>query len=710
MTDAAATAQAADLGALLRPRSVAVIGASEDAGKFGGRVLRLLVQHGFAGAIYPINRTRETLLGLPAYPSVESTPTPPDLAVMAVPRDAVPEAVAACARAGTRAAIVITARFSDAGEAGAALEREIVGMARAAGMRLMGPNCLGLVSPVNRLVLCSSPSLFDPNLPMGRIGLISSSGALMATMLDRARTRGIGLSHAFSIGNQADLDLADYLDGLATDPHTAALCAYVEGVKDAPRFLAAACRVRAAGKPLLIVKAGRSEAGAAAAFSHTAALTGSHAAFTAACRDVGALVLDDLDAMIPLAESLIRHPAPLPEAVAVLTPSGGAGALAADRLAGAGLPLAALGGETVARLAAWYPPGEPPGNPVDLGATRGDGLNAAAGDLVAALMAAPEVGAVLAPLTTAPDMARIAALLADGAEAAGQAKPLIGVLHPGAAADEARRVLTARGVLHGDSLDEAARVLTGHRAWAALQPRPRPARPADLPPAPPALPPGALGEATAKAALAAYGVPVNRGETVADAAAAVAAASRLRPPFAVKVVSPDIVHKSDAGGVALDLPDAEAAAAAVGAMAACLAQTHPAARIEGYLVQEMARGHLEVLIGARRDPQFGPMITVGAGGVLAELLADVVTACAPVDAATARAMLESLRLAPLLAGHRGGPPLDLVALAETVSRVSWLAADLGDRFAELDLNPVLVGAAGEGCVAVDARLLMEETA
>jgi acyl-CoA synthetase (NDP forming) len=699
-----------DVKTLLAPRSVAIIGASEDLTKFGGRIYKLLIQHGYEGAIYPINKSRETLLGLPTFPSIDKTPTPPDMAVMAVPRDAVKQAVRECAAAGTKAAIIITAKFSDDGEEGAALEREIVDVAREGGMRLIGPNCLGIISPANKLVLCASPALFVDSFPSGRIGMVSQSGALMATLFDRAQTRGIGFSHCFSIGNQADLDLCDFMDFLTADPATDVICAYIEGLKDADRFLAAVGRARAAGKPVLAVKAGRTESGAAAAFSHTASLAGSYEAFAAACRETGVLLMDDPDAMVMLAACLSRFPRGGEGRTAILTTSGGGGAVASDRLADFGVPMAVYGEQTVAALSDIFDGAKARANPIDMGTARFGGSVAVAEDSMSALIADPGVDFILAAITTAPDVRLICENILTGVEdakAAGNKKPFLIVLQPGQAGDEARAMLRASGNFYSDSLDEAIRVIAGYRQLAALNPRNRPSRPSGLP-VRPSLPHGALGEEAAKQALASYGVPVNRGGVAKSAGEAAVIARGLTAPYVVKVVSPDIVHKSDAGGVRLGLKSPDDVANAVDDMARLISTKAPRAKIEGWLVQEMKSGKIEMFIGARNDPQFGPLVMIGAGGVLIELLKDVASARAPVSVEEAREMISGLRVAPLLTGYRGGDALDAEALAETLSRVSWLVSDLGKSFRELDVNPVLVGKAGEGCVGVDARLLMDD--
>lgn len=699
---------------VLAPRSVAVIGASEDLTKFGGRIYKNLVHHGFDGAIYPINPKREQLLGIKCYPSIDATPTPPDMAVMAVPRDMVKSSVQACADAGTRAAIVITAKFSDAGEEGAALEREIVEVANAKGMRIIGPNCLGIISPANKLVLCASPALYVDHMPQGAIGMVSQSGALMATIFDRALARGIGFSHCFSIGNQADMDMCDFVDYLIDDERTNIICTYIEGIKDPKRFMETARRAHAAGKPWLAVKAGRTEFGAAAAFSHTASLAGSYEAFSAACRDCGVLLMDDVDAMVLLAAGLGRYPAARPNNVAIVTTSGGGGAITADRLTDAGIPLAQLSRQSFDALLELYPENAAATNPIDMGAATVGGSMLVGAGTMNAVAKDPNADLVLSALTTAPDVELLCRKLEEGAqeaEAEGFVKPHIIVLQQGGSADAARAFLRENKSVYTDSLDDAIRAIAAWRRLAETVPVAQPERPENVKTAEvPSGLGGGVGEADTKAVLAAQGIPVNRGEVVSTPQQAEAVARKLEGPFVVKVVSPDIVHKSDVGGVVLNLKTPADVAAAVSAMEVSIGKARPDAHIDGYLVQEMRTGKVEMLIGARNDAQFGPMIIVGAGGVLVELLKDVSVARAPVSQAQARTMIEKLQVAKLMNGFRGAQPLDIDAAAEVVSRVSWMVHDMGPRFEELDINPLLVAEAGKGCVAVDGRLLLAQPA
>ncbi|AOZ10259.1 acetate--CoA ligase family protein [Cupriavidus malaysiensis] len=696
-----AKTSADNLAALLSPRSVAVIGASEDQGKFGGRLFRMLLKHQYGGTVYPINPVRETLFGLKTFPSIDALPEAPDMVIMAVPQPKVKEQVAACAARGARAGIIITSKFSDAGAAGAALEREIVQIANARGMRLIGPNCLGVISPANRLVLCSSPALEVDTLIESPIGFVSQSGALMATLFDRAYDIGIGFTHCVSVGNQADLELCDFVEFLIADPRTRVICTYIEGIKSPARFIELARRARAAGKPWLAVKAGKTADGSRAAFSHTASLAGDHASLEAVCRRENVVLMDDPAAMLVLAAAMARYPARQVERAVIVTTSGGGGALSADRLSEAGIPLARFGQATQQALAALYSEGQA-GNPIDLGGRRHeDGADAAeVGERTAALAlddAQADLG--LFVMTTAPALADATARLAQGGAASG--KPMLFVMQPGKAAAAARARLLEAGVPFTNSLGEAVEALAAWCRWSAWRPESVAQPGVDM--VLPAGLAGTLDEAAAKALLRSAGIPVNRGQVFADAEAAVAGSAAIGFPLVVKVVSPEIVHKSEVGGVLLGVADAQALRAGLQAMRERIAALAPQASITGFSLQAQEEGELELLVGARRDAQFGAQVVLGSGGILVELLRDIVVLPAPLSRESALAALARLRVAPLLQGWRGRPALDVEALAAVIVRMGWLAHALRERDFEIEVNPLKVRAAGAGCVAVDAR-------
>jgi acetyl-CoA synthetase (ADP-forming) len=693
------------LQTLLNPRSVAVIGASEDQTKFGGRIYRMLLHHHYEGAIFPINPARDTLFGLKTFASVAATPTAPDMVIMAIPQSKVKAEISACAAHGAKAGIIITSKFSDAGAEGKALELEVVAAAAAHGMRLIGPNCLGLISPANNLVLCSSPAVNVERLIGAPIGFISQSGALMGTLFDRAHGMGIGFSHCVSVGNQADLELADFVDFLIDDPNTSVICSYVEGLKSPQRFAALARRARAAGKPWLMVKAGASAAGSRAAYSHTASLAGDYAALKAVCARENVVMLDDPLDMLILAHAMVRYPARRVRNVAIITTSGGGGAISADRLSQAGIPLAGFADSTHQELSVHYSEGQAL-NPIDIGGRKHEGMDEIGGVTAEITLADPNTDLALMVLTTAPDVPGLTRQLADGAEmerAGG--KPTFYVMLPGRVGASARAMLIERRLPYTDTLAEAISVVRGWKDWSEYREPEAPQRPLAAYGfrAPPR---GALSEFDAKALLQAAGVPVGRG-VVAHADQVVARSAEVGFPLVLKVVSPDIVHKSDAGGVALNIADQEDLRSRLAQMQARIAQAAPGARIEGYYLQAQEAGELELIVGARHDAQFGAQVLIGAGGVLVELLKDVALLPAPIDAASARAALERLKIAPLLKAYRGRAPLDVAAAIDVIVRLSWLAHDLAQAAPvggfEIEVNPLVLRVQGKGAVAVDAR-------
>lgn len=686
---------------VLRPRSVAIVGASEDKAKYGGRVTHYLLHHDFPGQVYLVNPRRAEILGHAAYPDMAALPGPVDVAFLAVPPGVLVETARACAAAGTGCIVVLTTGFAETGEAeGAARQAELLAALAGTGTRLLGPNCFGLIVPPSKLALSTSVILDAKPLLEGPVALVSQSGALMVAMIDRARVSGIGFRACVSVGNQADLELCDFVEHLIDDPATRAICVYAEGFRDGARFLAAAERCRAAGKPLLLTKVGRTEAGVRAAMSHTASLAGSYAALAAACEARGAVLCDDPDVMVVAADALARFGVPPAGDIVVISPSGGGAGVAVDRIEEAGLPLAALSEATRTALGAVMLPPQAD-NPLDLGGRRAGESLEATREAARLLAGDPAVGVVLAAWTTTPFYAEATRAVAEEVLARGRAA-VFAVL-PGAAADGPRAELRALGVPICETLDDAIRTAAALLAAGRLA-RAEPGladRPADCP-WPEALPPaGILTEPEAKALLAAYGVAATREALAGTPEEAVAAAARIGYPVALKVVSREIVHKSEAGGVALGLAGPGALAAAWEKMAARVAHAAPGAAIEGFLVQEMRRGGTELLIGARRDPQFGPIVVFGAGGTLVEMLRDVSVAAAPLGPEAAERLVRASRVWPLLAGWRGAPPADLAAIVDALCRVGWLAHDLGERLVELEANPLLAGP--DGAVVLDAR-------
>lgn len=679
---------------ILHPRSVAVLGASDSKDKFGGRIMHFLVRHGFAGEIYPINLRRAEVVGRKAYPSIGDAPAPADVAILAVPPDALVPNVREAAAAGIGGCVIITTGFAEAGPQGIAWQAELVDIVRRTGMRIVGPNCMGLIVPHHRLALCSSVVLDTDTLRDGPIGLVSQSGALMVSIFDRASTDGIGFRHCVSLGNQADLELCDFIDHLVDDPGTEAICVYVEGFLDGARFRRAAAASRAAGKPLLVLKTGRTEAGVASARSHTASLAGAFDVFAAVCREEGVVLARDPDDMVRAAHFLIRHRTPRRGGVGILSSSGGGTGIASDRVSELGLRLAVLSPSTRAALGELLLPPQAD-NPIDLGGRRKPEEVEIAGDAARIMFADPDVAYGLAILTSMPFFTTRTRLIGEAAQAAD--KPVMITLTPGAAAEAPRRALRDIGQFYFDRFEDALRVVGLVAEYDAL--RAAPTTPAARPPGIPHAP----GAGGIRAWLAAYGVPLAREAAAPTPDAAGDAAEHIGFPVVLKLVSPDIVHKSDVGAVRLDLASREAVVAAAYDMTAAASRAMPDARVEGFAVQATVRGEAEVIVGARRDPHFGAVVMVGLGGIAVEILKDVALAPAPVSPARARAMIDSLASAPLFRGARGRPPLDIDAIVDAMVRVSWLAADLGGRLVDLEVNPLIVERAGAGAVAVDAR-------
>ena len=692
---------------ILHPRSVAVFGASDSTDKFGGRIMHFLVRHGFAGEIYPINPRRSEVAGRTAYPVIGAVPAPPDVAILAVPAEALVSSVAEAAAAGVGSCVIISTGFAEAGAEGAARQAALVEVSRRTGIRLIGPNCMGLIVPHHRLALCSSVVLDTDRLMDGSIGLVSQSGALMVSIFDRAGTDGIGFRHCVSVGNQVDVEVCDVLDYLVEDAGTEAICVYVEGLLDGARFRGAAAAARQAGKPLLVVKTGRTEAGVLSARSHTASLAGSFDVFAAVCREEGAVIAHDPDDMVRAAHFLARHRRPRRGGVAILSTSGGSAGIASDRVSELGLAQAVLTEQTKAKLGEFLLPPQAD-NPVDLGGRKVPEHLEISADIARLLFDDPNVAYGLAILTSMPFFAKRSKLIGEAVQAVD--KPVMIVFTPGAAAEAPREAMREIGQFYFDRAEDALRVIALMAEHDALKAAPAtPAvRPGGLPGAV-AVKAGALTPGEATRLLRLYGIPVARETLAASPEEASAAATSLGFPAVLKAVSRDIVHKSDVGAVRRGLATSAEVAAAARDMAAALARSVPEARLESYLVQETIDGEAEVIVGVRRDPQFGPVVMVGLGGIAVEILRDTALAPAPVGAGRARALLASLAAAPLLAGARGRRPLDVDAVADVVSRLSWLAIDLGPRLVDLEVNPLIVRRQGGGAVAVDCRGTLTDT-
>ena len=685
---------------IFEPRRVAVFGASDDRDKWGGRIMHYLALHGFAGEIVPLNPRRERVRGLKCYARVADAP-PVDVAVIAVPAGIVPQTIRDCAAAGVGCCVIITAGFAEAGPEGAAAQDELARISAETGMRLVGPNCLGLINFRNGMALTSARVLDVEKIIPGHIGLVSQSGALMLSVYNRAHDHGIGFSQLVSVGNQADLDVCDFFEHMIDDPDTHAICLHIEGLADGRRLLRLLDRARQARKPVVVLKTGRSEQGEAAARSHTASLAGSYPVFAAACRESGAILVDDPDVMVLVADFILRNGPARGDGIGIVSSSGGMNGTVVDRMADRGLRLARFGEAARATLQTVMLPGHLD-NPVDMGTRRQEigGVAAIAAPVVSALAADPDVGVILIPLTTTPSYEASVTALAEALRDCG--KPALFVVTPGSVATGVRAIIRDRGILHCDRLDDGIRVLEGYLSYKHDRASAEAPPPSPLPPLPSRS--GYLSEPEAKALLATFGLRVTRERRARSAAAASEAAGAIGYPVVLKGVSDKVVHKSDAGLVRLGLTDRLSVEAAFNEVTAKLKGLDPDA--QECVLAEMVSGGLELILGAKRDPQFGPVVLVGAGGVLVELMRDVEVALAPVSREAAEAMLRRLRIWPLLQGFRDQPRRDVEAVVDALVQVGNLAAALGDRLVELDVNPLIVGAEGKGAIAADARAVL----
>ncbi|MDB5811426.1 MAG: acetyl-CoA synthetase [Betaproteobacteria bacterium] len=696
------TAPASPLHTILNPRSVAVIGASESAEKFGGRVMNFIVKHGFKGRILPVNPSTPVIGGIPAFKRISDAPGPIDVALIAVPSAQIEAAVEACGEAGVPGCVVLTADFAEVGDEGALRQQHLVQVARRHGMRLIGPNCLGFINPALRLALTSSVALAVEPIPAGGIGLVSQSGSLMASLISHAQDLGTGFTVAASVGNQADLEICDFIEYFLADPATHAICAYVEGIRDGARFADVAERCRTARKPLLVVKAGQSDAGAQITRSHTASLAGSDAAWKAVCEQHAVILLDDPEALIQCADFLIRFGPPHGDGIAALSPSGGTIAITADRIAAAGLRLANFAPATGTALHEIVPITRPV-NPLDVGGLARDAGLTSAGECYELIAGDPDTAVVLIVVATTPQLDAKVRLWAELATARG--KPTAIVFTPGALVDNARKILRELKCPHTNRMDDALRVVKAAIAYgAALNAKQVAAQtPAEFLAVSTYRPPAEhLTETETKHLLNLAGIAVTSDAIARTPAEAVAAAGTIGYPVVLKLSSRTLTHKSDIGGVQLNLANDDSVMSAWQHIENKITALAPGSTIE-CVVQPMIKGGIELIVGTRWDAQFGALVLVGAGGIWAETLHDTQCALAPLSTEYALSLVRKLRLWPIMNGARGQALADIDQLVDAIVRVSWLAATLGPRLGELDINPLLVKSTGSGVIALDAR-------
>jgi acetate---CoA ligase (ADP-forming) len=702
LADQRAAARVA-VGPFLRPAAIAVVGASDKPASIGGLLLANLLASGFTGPVYPVNPRHQVILGVTCHPELASCPTRPDLAVVAVPAPMVADVVDQAGALGVRAVCVISAGFAEIGGRGGALQDELRRRARAAGVRLIGPNCFGLLSggPGPRFNATFGP-VFPPP---GRLAFVTQSGGLGLAALALLAGPSLGISGFVSVGNTADLSPNDLLLYWDEDPGTDVVLAYLESVPDPRRFARIARRV-SRRKPIVAVKAGRTGAGRRAASSHTAALAAGETAVEALFHQAGVIRADTLEELFDIAAVLSAPPVPAGRRVAVLTNGGGPGILVADACEAAGLLVPELSDDTQAALRAGLPPQASVKNPVDVVASATAGQY---GQALRLLGAATEIDAIIAvyipPFTTAAeDVAREITATA----ATMPAKPVIAVFLTAGAAP-AR--LADAGIPAFTYPEQAAAALGKVARWAEWR-----TRPAGHVVTPPGIDPRrgralagkilasqpAGGWASAEEAaqlLAAYGIPAARSRLVRTPDQAAAAQAELGGPVAVKIAA--AIHKSDVGGVALGISTPQAAAQAVTTIRAALTEEGLAGQAREFLVQEQIHDGVEMIVGVTHDPAFGPLVLAGLGGTMVEVLGDVAVRITPLSNTDVDEMLRSLRSYRLLTGYRQTPPLDVAAFAELLHRVSAMVEDIPE-IAELDLNPVFVRR--HGAVVTDVRI------
>ena len=703
-----------NLDKLFNPRSVALIGATPRRGSVGAVVARNLRRAGFAGELMLVNPHHQAIEGLAVHPNIASLPQTPDLAVLVTPPETVPSLIGELGERGTRAAVIITAGFGELGESGHALQQATLDAAKPHLLRIVGPNCVGIMVPPLGL----DATFSHLAAPAGEIAFLSQSGAMITAMLDWAGPRGIGFSHVVSLGDMADVDFGDMLDYLAADPHTRAILLYVEGVTHGRKFMSAA-RAASRIKPVLVLKAGRSNAGARAATSHTGVLAGADAVYDAAFRRAGMLRVGTMAELFDAAETLALTHEQVGERLAILTNGGGAGVLATDALIAAGGQLATLSEATIADLNRLLPATWSHGNPVDI---IGDASGKRYGDALTALIADAEVDAILilncpTALAQAEDAARaVIDTVAAAGTAALRGRNVITAWLGEHSARAARQLFANARIASYETPDSAVSGFlhrVHHRRNQELLMETPAARLETFEPdrvtaqrlIATAIAAGKswLDPEEISAILAAYGVRLVANHFAGDPDQAASLAATVGFPIALKIRSPDITHKSDVGGVALNLGNAEGVRREATGMLERVKAAHPEARLDGFLIQPMVRrpGAVELLVGLIEDTTFGPLVMFGQGGTAVEIVRDTSLELPPLNALLAHRLMARTRVWQLLQGYRGKPPADIEAIVEVLIRLGQLAADQTE-IRELDINPLLADAGG--VVALDARL------
>ncbi len=693
------------LESLLHPKAVAVIGASRKPGKVGYEILANLIDAGFEGKIIPVNPSGGEVLGLEVCADLMQYEGTIDLSVISVPNKGVKEAIEASIAKGAKSVIVITAGYKETGKEGAALEREIVELCRSSGVRMVGPNCLGVINTQHKL-----NASFAKQMPReGGISVVSQSGALCTAILDWAAGRNVGLAKLVSIGNKADLDETDFIKVLADDEATKVIACYLESITTGDEFLAEA-EEAAQSKPVVVLKVGTSSAGVKAASSHTGSLAGADIAYGAAFKRSGVIRAENFESLFDSATAFAMQPVPKGNKVAIITNAGGPGIMAADATENSGLVVQPLQPHIAQELKAKLSPAASVNNPIDV---LGDASPEQYGLALEAAMKDDNIDAVVVLLTpqAMTDTVGTARMIASHMNGS---KPVLASFMGGHVVVDARHELMKLGIPDYTSPDRAVaalRSMCDYNAWKHRPPRivhrfpvnrrrvervirrlERIGRPE-------------VGEVDAKDILRAYDFDVPDGRLATTADEAVSVAEHVGYPVAMKISSPDILHKSDSGGVRLNLSNANQVRDAFDLMMLRITRGFPKAQINGVYVEKMCAKGREIIIGMTRDAQFGPMLMFGLGGIFVEVMKDVTFYLAPITADEAMQMLKSTKSYALLKGARGEAPVDLDQIAGGLQRISQLVTDF-PQIVEMDINPFLVGPVGSRAVVADARMIL----
>ncbi len=694
---------------LFHPRGVAIIGASSDPTRIGGNPVMGLINAGFKGGIYPVNPKRDVVQGLKSYPNAASIEGPCDMAVIAVPAPMVADAIRDCGKAGIAFVVILTAGFRETKGDGLALEEELKAVLKETGVRAVGPNCQGMISIQERVWAVFGSVAQETGLRPGNVSGAFQSGGFGYAIINLAERQGVGFRYCVSTGNETDITMPEILSEMLDDPGTDIVFGYMEGTPDARKLMDLGRKSLEMSKPILMWKAAQTDIGAKAAASHTANMTGSADLYRAAFRQSGIIEVDDVEPIVDIIKLFNQGRLPKGKNIGALSISGGSGIVFADRADREGLTLPDFHPDTIARLNEIVPNFGSVENPADVTASVLNDISLLT-DTLEVVLNDPNIDQLSILLASAGGLVGNRAAEAIVAASAKSDKPIhLAWSARRDKAEEGFAMLEEANVPIVSTpvrLAQAAAVLANFaddRRRLLGREMPAPSDPDGV-----TLPEGAvtLSEAESKTVLAAFGVPVTKEVLVAEGEDLGAAASGLSYPVAVKVVSRDIAHKTEVGGVKLGIADADALKAAAAEVLANGRSAKPDAKIDGVLVSEMAEG-IEVLIGVINDPGFGPTVALGLGGVLTEIMKDITYRVAPFEIETANDMIAELRAAKMFDGYRGQPPADKAALADMLVSVSRMAAGLEPRLAEMDINPVFVGPVGKGVRAADALVVLK---